>query len=79
MVYYIDNELMIRNMEEADARIFTDEEIKQGWHTDISKFLPGMLISILPLPAVHSAEKDCRRSLILAYWKNTGGGGSAVN
>ena len=39
MVYYIDNELMIRNMEEADARIFTDEEIKQGWHTDISKFL----------------------------------------
>ena len=39
MVYYIDNELMIRNMEEADARIFTDEETKQGWHTDISKFL----------------------------------------
>lgn len=26
MVYYDDNELMIRNMEEADARIFTDEE-----------------------------------------------------
>ena len=27
MVYYNDNELMIRNMEEADARVFTDEEI----------------------------------------------------
>jgi hypothetical protein len=37
MVYYIDDELIIRNMEEADARVFTDEEIAQGWHTDISK------------------------------------------
>ena len=39
MVYYNDNELMIRNMEDADARIFTNEETSQGWHTDISKFL----------------------------------------
>ena len=39
MVYYIDDELIIRNMEEADARVFTDEEIAQGWHTDISKYL----------------------------------------
>ena len=39
MVYYNDNELIIRNMEEADARVFTDEEIAQGWHTDISKSL----------------------------------------
>ena len=39
MIYYNDNELMIRNMEEADARIFTDEEVAQGWHTDISKYL----------------------------------------
>ena len=39
MVYYNDKELMIRNMEEADARIFTDEENAQGWHTDISKYL----------------------------------------
>ncbi len=39
MVYYKDNELIIRDLEEADARIFTDEEIAQGWHTDISKFL----------------------------------------
>ena len=39
MVYYNDNELVIRNMEEADARVFTDEEIAQGWHTDISKYL----------------------------------------
>jgi ribosomal protein S18 acetylase RimI-like enzyme len=39
MVYYRDNELMIRDMEEADARIFTDEEVAQGWHADISKYL----------------------------------------
>ena len=38
MVYYNDNELMIRNMEKTDARIFTDEETAQGWHTDISKY-----------------------------------------
>ena len=25
-------------MEEADARILTDEEIAQGWHADISKY-----------------------------------------
>ena len=29
MVYYNDNELMIRNMEEADAQVLTDEEISQ--------------------------------------------------
>lgn len=39
MIYYNDNELIIRNMEEADARVFTDEEIAQGWHMDISKYL----------------------------------------
>lgn len=39
MVYYKDNTLMIRNMEESDAQILTDEEIAQGWHTDISKYL----------------------------------------
>ena len=26
-------------LEEADARILTDEEIVQGWHADISKYL----------------------------------------
>ena len=39
MVYYKDNELMIRNMEDADARIFTNEEVAQGWNADISKYL----------------------------------------
>ena len=39
MVYYNDKELIIRNREEAEARVVTDEEITQGWHMDISKYL----------------------------------------
>jgi len=39
MVYYKDEMLLIRNMEEADAQIFTDEETAQGWHPEISKYL----------------------------------------
>lgn len=39
MIYYNDNEVMIRDMEEADAQVFTNEEIAQGWNSDISKYL----------------------------------------
>ena len=39
MEYYNDGVLVIRGMEEADARVFTDEETAQGWHADISKYL----------------------------------------
>ena len=35
MVYYSDDVLLIRNMEESDAQVFTDEETAQGWHPDI--------------------------------------------
>ncbi len=38
MIYYRDDELVIRSMEEPDAGIFTDEEIAQGWHADIAKY-----------------------------------------
>lgn len=38
MIYYKDEALIIRDMEEPDARIFTDEEIAQGWHADIAKY-----------------------------------------
>ena len=38
MIYYSDDKLVIRNMEEADAQIFTDEEAAQGWHPDIAKY-----------------------------------------
>ena len=39
MIYYKDMELVIRNMEEADAQIFTDEYTAQGWHPDINGYL----------------------------------------
>ena len=39
MIYYKDDELIIRNMEEADAQIFTDEYTAQGWHSDIEDYL----------------------------------------
>ena len=38
MYYYNDDTLLIRDMEETDARIFTDEETAQGWKADISKY-----------------------------------------
>ena len=38
MVYYQDNEILIRDMEPADAQIITDEEIAQGWNADIGKY-----------------------------------------
>lgn len=39
MVYYIDEELEIRNMEEADAQIFYDEYTAQGWHSEVEYYL----------------------------------------
>ena len=38
MIYYQDDRLCIRNMEEADARIFCDEYLAQGWHPEISVY-----------------------------------------
>ena len=38
MIWYNDGTLLIRNMKEADAQIFTDEERAQGWEADISKY-----------------------------------------
>jgi len=39
MIYYEKDNLIIRNMVEEDARIITEEEIKQGWHVSIQKYL----------------------------------------
>ena len=39
MIYYQDEELLIRDMEEADAQIFNDEYIAQGWHPEIDYYL----------------------------------------
>ncbi len=38
MIYYADRELVIRDMEEADAQVFFDEYTAQGWHPDIEYY-----------------------------------------
>ncbi len=38
MIYYQDDELAIRDMEEADAQLFFDEYTAQGWHPDIEYY-----------------------------------------
>ena len=38
MIWYRDDELMVRNMEEGDAQVFFDEFTAQGWHPDIEYY-----------------------------------------
>ena len=38
MTYYQDENVLIRNMIPADAQIFTDAEIAQGWHASVEKY-----------------------------------------
>ena len=42
MIYYKDEELVIRNMEEADAQVFFDEYTAQGWHPEVEYYLMRM-------------------------------------
>nr|MBR4281726.1 GNAT family N-acetyltransferase [Clostridia bacterium] len=39
MIYYQDDELVIRDMEEADAQVFDDEYTAQGWHPEREYYL----------------------------------------
>lgn len=38
MIYYQDEQLVIRSMEAADAQIFDDEYTAQGWHPDVEYY-----------------------------------------
>ena len=38
MIYYSDSEVVIRNMEDADAPTITEEEKKQGWDATVDKY-----------------------------------------
>lgn len=38
MIYYEDNEIIIRNMQQSDAQTITDEEIAQGWDATVDKY-----------------------------------------
>ena len=39
MIYYEDAELVIRDMEKADAQVFYDEYTAQGWHPEVDYYL----------------------------------------
>ena len=39
MVYYEDEKLIIRDMENEDAQVLTDEFTAQGWHPEIAGYL----------------------------------------
>lgn len=38
MLYLNENDILIREMREPDPQIFSDEEIKQGWHASPDKY-----------------------------------------
>lgn len=38
MIYYHTDDILIRNMEQKDIQIITDEEIAQGWHAATEKY-----------------------------------------
>lgn len=38
MIYYSDDNIIIRDLMQSDARIITDEEIAQGWDASIDKY-----------------------------------------
>ncbi len=59
MIYFREGDLVIRDMEEADAARFVDGELAQGWHPDINSYL--------------SRLKDQRAGLCLALVAEVGG------
>lgn len=42
MIYYRDEALIIRDMEETDAQIFYEEYTAQGWHPEVEYYLMRM-------------------------------------
>ena len=38
MVYYDKNGIVIRDLQQSDAKILTEEEIAQGWDATIDKY-----------------------------------------
>ena len=57
MMYYQDEEVLIRDLEQPDAQTITDEEIAQGWHQTVDKYLDRLR---------DQAEKKCV-SLVAEY------------
>ena len=74
MVYYSDNELIIRDMEESDARVFTEEFTAQGWHPDINDYLNRLKDRsegrCIALTAVYQGQPA---GMVYVYKKASGG------
>ena len=63
MVYFEDSRILIRDMEQQDAQIITDEEIAQGWHQSIEKY---------EMRLRHQAERKAH-ALVAEYIGNVAG------
>lgn len=69
MVYFSNEQIIIRNMEDTDAQAITDAEIEQG------RDAAGRLAISIYIPTVcgvRLAGKVIRKLLISAFWKNIG-------
>ncbi|MBR3764803.1 MAG: GNAT family N-acetyltransferase [Clostridia bacterium] len=69
MIYYQDEELVIRDMEDADAQVFFDEYTAQGWHPEVAYYrmrirehAEGKCVA---LTAVY---QGCPAGAVYVYW-----------
>lgn len=58
MTYYTDQDITIRDMIESDAQIITDEEIAQGWHAQVDKYLERL-----------QHQREGRAIALVAEWR----------
>lgn len=74
MVYYEDEKLVIRDMEAADARVFTDGFASQGWHPEIGGYLARLKDQsegkCVALTAVH---EGCPAGYVYVYLRANDG------
>ncbi|MBR3493928.1 MAG: GNAT family N-acetyltransferase [Clostridia bacterium] len=74
MIYVQEEHLVIRDLRQSDAQILTDEEIAQGWHTDISKFLMRLSDQAEGKCVALAAEADgCPAGYVNVYRTGLGG------
>lgn len=74
MIFYNDENLIIRNMEESDAQIFTDEFTAQGWHPQIEVFLARIKDqSEKKCIALTAVYKGCQAGYVYVYFNATDG------
>ena len=74
MIYVRTDSLLIRDMKTEDAQTITEEEIAQGWHQSIDKYLTrlehkkqGLCISLV------AEYKGCAAGYINVYKKSIEG------